>query len=264
MPSNSRLQRKKRELGIFQTQYNLLSERVKRLRASHAIEAGTAVRFQLEQEIEQAETERRDVEQQIDSLEDEIRKLAPKKTEKTQHPEPDIPPPVSAAVQGEIEEFGPTSTMQAKGASRMFRQFSGWWRRFIQSRNWAGWQGILALLALLVALGAWFWPDIAAIWRPEPSCELAITDLNPAKENLSPNETTHITVAVQDCGESLTYVWSADNGQVEPSGLTAYSTITYTAPGFVGPDTIEVAVRDASGRIISGDIQVSVVQGSDQ
>ena len=90
MTANSRLRRKKRELEALETQYGLLNEKIKRLRASHAIETGAAVRFQLEQEIKQAEMERRDVERQIDSLENEIEaleselgRLSPEKVEKT-------------------------------------------------------------------------------------------------------------------------------------------------------------------------------------
>lgn len=69
MPSISRLQRKRDEL---QRQYDLLSEKIQNLRAAYAIEAGTAIRFQLEKQIEQAESERDAIEQQIGALEREL------------------------------------------------------------------------------------------------------------------------------------------------------------------------------------------------
>ena len=420
MLSNSRLRRKKRELETLETQYDLLSERIKRLRASHAIGTGVAVRFQLEQETKQAEMERRDVEQQIDSLEDEIERLASRGNRQVPHtiPETDISQkpvdeetamvasnapavgmeqflrvPENRAIARSIclhaiEIFAPEQVrisnrfidhvldVLAKGeslttvandtamglgiadlalkvvASIVVQVSVELWHKSGENRidafkaqvqkdaeikehlditkassiaiiiqdaqgrgdsvefagdkdeiqdlavaisaafseyftdkkipratamskksSFSGCRNlnlqvveiIIAILALLVAIGACFWSDdIVAFFKSEPSCELAITNLNPAKENLSPSETIRVTVTVKDCDESLTYDWSAYNGQVEPSGLTAHSTITYTAPGFVGPDTIEVAVHDVSGRIISGDIQVRVVQGSDQ
>ena len=62
MPSISGPQRKRDEL---QTQYDLLSDKIKDLRVAHAIEAGAAARFQLGKQIEQAEAERDAIEQQI-------------------------------------------------------------------------------------------------------------------------------------------------------------------------------------------------------
>ncbi|GAX42548.1 hypothetical protein NIES4075_35500 [Tolypothrix sp. NIES-4075] len=55
MSSVQHLQRRREEL---QQQYDLLSEKIKRLRNDSAIEAGTLVAFQLDKEIERFEAER--------------------------------------------------------------------------------------------------------------------------------------------------------------------------------------------------------------
>ena len=60
------------ELDSLQEQYELLSEKLKRLRVDLAIQAGTAVRFQLEKEIGQFETERGQLAQEIENLENEL------------------------------------------------------------------------------------------------------------------------------------------------------------------------------------------------
>jgi hypothetical protein len=73
MTSISRLQRKQNAL---QHQYDLLSEKIERLRAAHAIEAAAAPRFQLEKQIEQAESEFDAVEQQLDELEAQLERAA--------------------------------------------------------------------------------------------------------------------------------------------------------------------------------------------
>jgi hypothetical protein len=74
MPALSHLRRRRDEL---QEQYDLLSEKLQRLRAAHAIEAGAAVRFQLEKQIEQAESERDVLEQQMDMPGEEREQASP-------------------------------------------------------------------------------------------------------------------------------------------------------------------------------------------
>ena len=69
MPALSRPRHRRDEL---QEQYDLLSEKIQRLRMAHAIEAGAAIRFQLEKQIEQAETERDVIEQQMDMPGEEL------------------------------------------------------------------------------------------------------------------------------------------------------------------------------------------------
>jgi inactive STAND len=66
MFSVQHLQQKKKEL---QPQYDILSKKIKRLREDLAIQAGTAVQFQLENEIERAEQERDQIKQQIEKFE---------------------------------------------------------------------------------------------------------------------------------------------------------------------------------------------------
>lgn len=94
--------------------------------------------------------------------------------------------------------------------------------------------------------------------QKEKECDIVITSLHPAKINLRPNEKINVTVTIQSCGSAVTYVWSADNGTVDPSGLTNYSTISYTAPDFSGQDTIYVEVRDTDERSTTGQVTVSV------
>jgi flagellar biosynthesis GTPase FlhF len=52
----------------FQEQYDLLSDKIARLRKAHAIETDPSVRFKLEKEIEEIEQERDHVEQELESL----------------------------------------------------------------------------------------------------------------------------------------------------------------------------------------------------
>ncbi|MGI2904646.1 hypothetical protein [Tolypothrix sp. VBCCA 56010] len=68
MSSVQHLQHKREEL---QQQYDLLSEKIKRLRNDSAIEAGSLVAFQLNKEIERFEAERDRLANQIDNLESE-------------------------------------------------------------------------------------------------------------------------------------------------------------------------------------------------
>jgi inactive STAND len=65
MPSIQHIQRQREEL---QQQYDLLSEKIRRLRHKSAIEAGTLVAFQLEKEIERVEVDRDRVERQVEAL----------------------------------------------------------------------------------------------------------------------------------------------------------------------------------------------------
>lgn len=66
MSSVKHLQRKRQEL---QHQYDLLSEKIGRLRVDAAIQAGTSVVFQLRKEIEQCEEERDRLHNQIQTIE---------------------------------------------------------------------------------------------------------------------------------------------------------------------------------------------------
>ncbi|MBD0264754.1 MAG: hypothetical protein ICV78_19130, partial [Tolypothrix sp. Co-bin9] len=68
MSSVQHLQHKGEEL---QQQYDLLSEKIKRLRTDSAIQAGTLVGFQLDQEIGREEAKRDRLAKQIDNLESE-------------------------------------------------------------------------------------------------------------------------------------------------------------------------------------------------
>jgi len=86
MTSISRLQRKQNAL---QHQYDLLSEKIERLRAAHAIEAAAATRFQLEKQIEQAQSELDAVDQQLDELEAELERAG--STEPGQDARPPAP-----------------------------------------------------------------------------------------------------------------------------------------------------------------------------
>jgi hypothetical protein len=124
---------------------------------------------------------------------------------------------------------------------------------------WEGIGAIVAIIALVLTIAIWKWPD-GPFQSNHSSCELEITELHVTKTNLIPNETTQATVTVRDCGSSLTYVWRADNGDVVPSSLTAYSTVTYTAPSFVGTDTIRVSAQDTDERTVSGQATIRVVQ----
>jgi len=94
--------------------------------------------------------------------------------------------------------------------------------------------------------------------QKEKECAIVITSLVPAKINLRPNEKINVTVTIQSCGSAVTYVWSAANGSVNPSGPTNYSTISYTAPDFSGQDTIYVEVRVTDEHSTTGQVTVSV------
>ncbi|NEU74033.1 CHAT domain-containing protein [Hassallia byssoidea VB512170] len=60
------------QLEDLQEEYDLLSEKLKRLKMDLAIQAGTAVRFQLEKDIEQTEAEIEQLTQKIEKLENQL------------------------------------------------------------------------------------------------------------------------------------------------------------------------------------------------
>ncbi|MFH7025938.1 MAG: hypothetical protein ACHBN1_11170 [Heteroscytonema crispum UTEX LB 1556] len=60
------------ELESLQPQYDMLSEKIKCLRRDLAIQAGTAVQFQLENEIKRSEAERDELAQKIEELENKV------------------------------------------------------------------------------------------------------------------------------------------------------------------------------------------------
>jgi hypothetical protein len=95
MPALSRLRRRRDEL---QEQYDLLSEKIQRLRTAHAIEAGAAVRFQLEKQIERAESERDVIEQQMDMLDEELEQAS------SPEPEGDVQAVGAAPEEGAIDQ----------------------------------------------------------------------------------------------------------------------------------------------------------------
>ena len=57
------------KLGDHQQEYDLLSEKIHRLRMTLAIETDVAVKFKLEKQIEEAEAERNRIEQQLSGAE---------------------------------------------------------------------------------------------------------------------------------------------------------------------------------------------------
>lgn len=63
---------RQRRLNQLETQLQTLYSKISRLRQAAAIEAGVAVKFQLEQEIQRAEQDREELEQEIDRLEREL------------------------------------------------------------------------------------------------------------------------------------------------------------------------------------------------
>ena len=60
------------EIESLQQQYDLLSQKLSRLRLNLAIESGAAVKFQLEKQIENAEVERTQLTQRIEQLENSL------------------------------------------------------------------------------------------------------------------------------------------------------------------------------------------------
>ncbi|HEY9642544.1 MAG TPA: hypothetical protein V6C57_18810, partial [Coleofasciculaceae cyanobacterium] len=66
----------KRRLGqkrdILQTELDLRSEKLKQLRESLAIEAGSAVKFQLQKQIQGEEAQLTDLEKQIEAIEQDL------------------------------------------------------------------------------------------------------------------------------------------------------------------------------------------------
>jgi hypothetical protein len=118
---------------------------------------------------------------------------------------------------------------------------------------WEALGAIVGILALLIATVDLLWLHV--VFPGEPRI---IHGPTAAKNILETGEQTQITVGAT--GDSLTYVWTADNGAVEPAGPTARSTITYTAPDFVGTDVIRVEVRDKRGKAVSAETTINVVQ----
>jgi hypothetical protein len=95
MPALSRPRHRRDEL---QEQYDLLSEKIQRLRTAHAIEAGAAIRFQLEKQIEQAESERDVIEQQMDMPDEELEQAS------SPGPEEDVETIGAAPEEGAVDQ----------------------------------------------------------------------------------------------------------------------------------------------------------------
>jgi hypothetical protein len=93
----------------------------------------------------------------------------------------------------------------------------------------------------------------------DDKCNLLITQLSPGKTHLQPKEKISVTVTIQSCGSGVTYVWSADNGTVDPSTPTARSTVSYTAPDVLGSDIIRVQVQNNQGDSVTGQVAVTIV-----
>lgn len=68
----ARQRRTLQDIETLQQQYDLLSEKLSRLRRDFAIESSTSVKFQLEKEIEKTQTERTQISQQIEDLENKL------------------------------------------------------------------------------------------------------------------------------------------------------------------------------------------------
>ncbi|NJN91168.1 MAG: CHAT domain-containing protein [Leptolyngbyaceae cyanobacterium SL_5_14] len=66
----SHQKRIQQEIDSLQQMYDLLSEKLRHLRSDLAIQVGSAIKFQLQKEIEQAEAEHTKIEQKLKQLED--------------------------------------------------------------------------------------------------------------------------------------------------------------------------------------------------
>lgn len=115
---------------------------------------------------------------------------------------------------------------------------------------------LIIFIFTLIAIGVLIW--LLAVALSQAAGPMKVDGPAAAKSNLRFHEQTLVTVQAR--GEGLTYVWTADNGIVEPAGYTAQSTITYTAPGFSGNGTIRVQVQDKNGHAVSSQTVISIVQ----
>ncbi|MEW5988401.1 MAG: hypothetical protein AB1791_17360 [Chloroflexota bacterium] len=118
------------------------------------------------------------------------------------------------------------------------------------------WRLALALFLLLLAVAILIMSVIAAA---NSLGGLKILDgPTPSRSILVTGEQTQVVVSAR--GGGLTFVWSADNGVVNPAGPTGRSVITYTAPHFPGQDVIYVEVRDNQGHTADSQTIVSIVE----
>jgi hypothetical protein len=122
----------------------------------------------------------------------------------------------------------------------------------------SGWNRILTIIVmLLLSAGATWQLPLLLSSTATPELEI-IGGPTATKSHLQFSE--QISVTVQTKGDGLIYIWSADNGTIEPAGETPHSTITYTAPNFSGDDVIRVEVRDKTGNTVEGKTVISVFQ----
>lgn len=113
MPSPDQLQR---ELNDLQAPYELLAEKLSRLRRDHAIETDTANRFKLEKQIEQAEAEQEKIKARLEALEQALAAASRQATEArppariesappgSPHPTPDTGPLATSPRLPQLEE----------------------------------------------------------------------------------------------------------------------------------------------------------------
>lgn len=81
-----------------------------------------------------------------------------------------------------------------------------------------------------------------------------INSLNAADDTIWPGEETAVTAsASHPQGQSLTYIWSTNGGEISGSG----EQVTWTAPVPGGAFTVTLRVRDTGGREVSRQLTIT-------
>ena len=90
---------------------------------------------------------------------------------------------------------------------------------------------------------------------PEPANEQPVIHYLTAEKEVVPGAAVEIEcVATDDDSDTLTYTWSAQDGDISGEG----GTVTWTAPDAEGTYTIDVAVSDGKGGEASETIMIAV------
>jgi hypothetical protein len=108
--------------------------------------------------------------------------------------------------------------------------------------------GLLVLSVLLAACGGG-----GSTSNQNP----VISSVTANPTSLAPGASSTITVVASDPnGDSLTYTYSGTNGTVSGTGATA----TFLAGSAAGTATVSVIVNDGRGGIVTGSVNVTIVQ----
>jgi hypothetical protein len=98
-------------------------------------------------------------------------------------------------------------------------------------------------------------PPALASPSPVPANQIPVINYVTSQQQVTPSSGSRITCVATDAdGDTLTYAWSAENGQITGTG----DTITWTSPETAGSYNIRVSVTDGKGGEAKDSVTIAV------